>query len=216
MKIFILLCLLPFIIHAKSSVNLLAGSIKNESFDRGSSYAIQYSYTNKNNLGYDVGFGFSTLSTDTNSYSQIRLLDAGIIQQFTFNRLPFVGFIGAGFGLVGLNPGDYGRIYIGSYLKAGIKYRMSRQTMLIGEYRANYGETKIDNQTTSFDSSKISVGIGFLLPRPKQKTLMPKGQQRYQTPRNNAPRRPNRQTNRQKSTYQQTQKLMNDLSWPTY
>ena len=215
MKIFILLCFLPLIIHAKTSVNLLAGSIKNESFDRGSAYAIQYSYTNKNNLGYEIGFGFSTLPTNTSSYSQIKLPDAGIIQQFAFNRLPFTGFIGAGFGLVGLYPGDFGRIYIGSYLKAGIKYRMSRQTILIGEYRANYGETKIDNQTTSFDSSKISIGIGYLLPQPKKKNLMPKGQ-RYQTPRNNAPRRPNRQTNRQKSTYQQTQKLMNDLSWPTY
>ena len=93
-----------------------------------------------------------------------------------------------------------------------MKYRLSRKTNLIGQYSVNYGKTKNNGQTTSFNSSQILIGLGFSLEKPKIK----KGKPTYQNIQQQNTRRQGRTQNRSKSTYQQTQKLMNDLSWPTY
>ncbi|MEK9727057.1 MAG: hypothetical protein VW397_02995 [Candidatus Margulisiibacteriota bacterium] len=213
MKYLIMLLSLPLIVYSKSAIEITAGSLNINEFDRGSSYGLQYTNQNKNQLGYDIGLKLSTFSTDTNRYTQLTIPNVGIRQTFKFNKLPFSGYIGAGFGLALMTPTSYGQGYIETYLKLGMNYRLSKQSRLIAEYRANYGETQISNKRTAFDGSQISIGIGYLFLQPKQKPKY--NPEQYNVNRPNQPQR-QRQVRRSNSSYQQTQQLMNDLSWPTY
>ena len=210
MKLLFLICILPVILTAKSNFEILAGTSEIDGFDRGSAYSINYSRLDQSNLGFNVGIMLSQETKGSNSYTQLTLPQVGIIRYFKLNRTPFNIYLGAGFGLVHLAPSNLGENYIKTYLNAGVQYKLSTFNYLFGQYTAHYGKTISSNQTTHFDGSVISLGIGFNLRYKKKK----QPQTGYQT---NTPRRKQRRNNnRPSSTYQQSQKLMNDLSWPTY
>jgi hypothetical protein len=212
MKLLIIIFLLPILLQGKSSLELLAGSNQPSDFDNGTTYAINYLNIVTKDLGYEIGFQISNSYDSNNMYNQMTLPYAGIVKHYKFNRLPFNFFTAGGFGLSIISPATNGSNYLKSYVKAGLKYRLSRKTKLIGQYNMNYGKIKKDGQTTSFNNSQILIGLGFSLEKPKIK----KGKPNYQNIQQQNTRRQGRPQNRSKSTYQQTQKLMNDLSWPTY
>lgn len=203
---------MPVLLHSKSAVELLAGSNQPNDFDSGTTYAINYLNIVHKDFGYEIGFQISNTYNSENTYNHITLPYAGILKNFKLNQLPFHFFTAGGFGLAIVSPSNNGSTYLKSYFKAGLKYRLSRKTRLIGQYIVNYGKTKRNGQTTSFNNSQILIGLGFSLEKPKIK----KGKPTYQNVQQPNTRRNARPQNRSKSTYQQTQKLMNDLSWPTY
>jgi len=211
MKLLIII-LLPVLMHSKSAFELLAGSNQPNDFDNGTTYAINYLNIVTKDFGYEIGFQLSSAYDSNNTYNHITLPYAGIIKNFAFKHLPFYFFTAGGFGLTIVSPTTNGSSYLKSYFKAGLKYRLSRKTKLIGQYSVNYGKTKKDGQTTSFNSSQVLIGLGFSLEKPKIK----KGKPAYQNVQQPNTRRNVRPQNRSNSTYKQTQKLMNDLSWPTY
>jgi hypothetical protein len=215
MKRILIICLLPFFTQAAPSFELMAGSNKVKSFDQGSQYAINYVYLNKDRLGFELGTEFTSFKNASNLFTSITLPYAGIIQEFKMNRIPFILGISAGFGLIHITPGDYGNHYLSTYLKLKIKYHLSKQVDFIASYKANYGKTILDNQTTSFDSGTVSLGLGYKLnrPKPKKRPIMQPKPPFKQAIKN---QRKQQQRQGQSSTYQQAQKLMNDLSWPTY
>ena len=124
-------------------------------------------------------------------------------------------FFGAGFGLQHI-PSSMGNHYVSTHLMAGIKYKFTGASYLIGSYTLDYGKNTVDETTHSFDGQTISLGLGFTFPKKRMKAkALPKELQNKNQPRKNKQGRPRRQASKP-STYQQTQQLMNELSWPTY
>ena len=94
----------------------------------------------------------------------------------------------------------------------GFRYNMNRSLYILGRYEVHYGNTTVSNATYSFDGSTYTLGVGFRRPTQKRKQI----RRNVPTQQNNRRRSQNNQRRKAQSTYQKTQQLMNELSWPTY
>ena len=89
---------------------------------------------------------------------------------------------------------------------------MSPNTRLKAEYMLNYGERQ--HPPKSFDGQHILIGVGFKIKAKEKKWAPPNA---HPSKTDQSKKRPNqRRQSSPVSPYQQTQKLMNELSWPTY
>ena len=211
MRLLLLLLLFPIIIQATTHLHLSVGSTKTQALRRAAQYNLIFGRSFPGGLGFELGASFMQSSLKGEDFTTIAFPYAGIKQTFHLKRLPFKLFLGAGYGL-NHTPSNFGTAYVSTHLSTGLVYLLNKHQFIVTEYRANYG--KILSGGHSFDGHTISLGIGFHLKHKQKKyALPPELLKQQQPPRQKQNRR--RRSN-QPSTYQQTQKLMNDLSWPTY
>ena len=162
-------------------------------------------------LGFDIGTSFMQSSLAKEDVISIAFPFAHIDYKIKLNRLPFKLFLGAGFALNHI-PTSLGSHYVSTHLIAGLIYKISPYALLKFNYTFNNGETLTGPY--SFNGDTISIGVGFNLKKNKKQSVQRGPQTQSINPNVNNRRRPRQSS--QPSPYQQTQKLMNELSWPTY
>lgn len=216
MRIFTILLLVSFVCYGKTSVTLGVGSTKNDALSRAADYSISLEQSWGQGLGLELGLSFMQATYGNSDVTIVSFPSAGITHTFKLNRLPFKLSLAAGFSLFH-TPETLGNHYVGTYLSGSVIYIMDRKSYLSAKYRSNYGKNKVNGSYINFDGQTISVGLGFYLDQRRKKTKLTPNMKGIQQNPMSAPRkrRPIRR-NGQGSPYQQTQKLMNDLSWPTY
>ena len=214
MKILAILFIATVLTFGKTSLSFTAGSSKLDALSRSALYSIEWEQLWGQGLGYEVGTAFMQSTFNNSDITIISFPYAGFKQTFKLNRLPFSVHLGAGFSLNHV-PSTLGTHYVGTYLNMGLDYLMARRSFVRLEYQSNYGKSNINGSKTNFDGTTILLGVGFNLDKkkPRKKYIPPKGvQQRSMTPR----KKQRQRTKPNRSTYQQSQQLMNELSWPTY
>ncbi|MGA0242253.1 MAG: hypothetical protein ACO3K7_04590, partial [Candidatus Marinamargulisbacteria bacterium] len=192
---------------------LAGGPTSTASFSSGRTYALNYIKHHKHRLAYELGTSFYQGHYKGSTLTQWAFPYAGIRYYIPLKKRPISFHVGIGARWVTLSPEFMGKHYVSPRLNIGFNYRLSPTTYLTGDYRTHYGDTLMDHVTQSFDGQTWLLGIGFSLSK-KIKPRRPKKQSSY-TPKFNQ-KRINQPQKKQPSTYQQTQKLMNNLSWPTY
>lgn len=121
-------------------------------------------------------------------------------------------YIGAGFGLQHVDS-SLGGSYVRTQLLAGVRYKITRQAYITASTALNYGKTRKNGSYQSFDGNTFSLGVGILFPKMRKRQPLPPG---LMKPKGNIPQRKGARKVRRPSAYEQTQKLMSELSWPTY
>ena len=140
------------------------------------------------------------------------IIHGGLKIIYPIKRTPFHFFADGGVGISFLHK-DLGNSHIIPKFGLGMGYNLSRSAYIAARYEINYGESIVSNKKYSFDGSVYTLGIGFKMPKQRRR-VTPKS---TITPRKNSQRRvKNNRRQKAQSTYQKTQQLMNELSWPTY
>lgn len=208
------MCLLPIFIQATTYTELMVGSLKRDGFERSSKYSIEFGHKFRSGLSIGLGTSFYQFSTTDDFFTDIAF-PMMVIKQYhaPIKQLPLQATLGAGFGLQHIDA-SLGTHYIRTQLMGGLQYKLTKELFLIGNYIVQYGKSKKQGVTHSFDGHSFNFGLGIKFPKPKQPPIIPMSRlQNKQQQRN----QPQRQRNvRKPSAYEQTQKLMNELSWPTY
>ena len=208
--IILMISLISFACHA-TSIGITGGTVSIEQFEKGTEYQMYLHHPLGNQNDLQIGINMAQANRNGNSITQITLPNIGIVKSFSIKETPFKALLGAGFGWAHLSPHNHGEQFLNTFFKVGLTYRLSPFTELIGEYNAGFGNTLVNNNKTIFDSQSIRIGcqIRLLKSRQEKKVATPPLQKQSRPP----------QTNQQRSnpsTYQKTQQLMNNLSWPTY
>jgi len=214
MKLLVIMCLLPMLIQAKTYTELTVGSLKRDGFKRSAVYRVEFGHKFRSGLSIGLGTSFYQFSTNDDLFSDISFPTIVIKQYYApIKQLPLQASLGAGFGLQHIDA-SLGTHYIRTQLMGGLQYKLTQELFLIGNYILQYGKSKKQGIPHSFDGHSLTIGLGIKFPKPKQPPIVPmsllqdKKQQRIQ---------PQKQRNIRKPTaYEQTQTLMNELSWPTY
>lgn len=212
MKLALFLLSFSFALHSAPIIYLSTGTTTTDAFNRGTTYGLSIAQNWRTGLGFDIGTRFMQTTNNQHDIIAITCPYAILTQVFKLNRLPFLLSLGAGFSLNHI-PSDMGSRYVGTHLSAGLVYLMSPNTRLKAEYMLNYGERQ--HPPKSFDGQHILIGVGFKIKAKEKKWAPP--QRTPPQKQINQKKRPNqRRQSSPVSPYQQTQKLMNELSWPTY
>lgn len=214
MKILFIMWLLPIIIQATTYTELMVGSLKRDGFERSAKYSIEFGHKFRSGLSIGLGTSFYQFSTNDDLFTDIAFPMIVIKQSYApIKKIPLQATLGAGFGLQHIDA-SFGTHYINTQLLAGVQYKLTKELFLIGNYVMQYGKSKQAGISHSFDGHSFNIGLGIRFPKPKKQPIIPmnllqdKKQQRNKAPRKRNVRKP--------TAYEQTQKLMNELSWPTY
>ncbi len=213
MRLIFTLIILTLSCFGKTALKLSAGSTNLSAISRSADYAISIERYYAHGLGFELGTSFLQSTYNSANATFISFPFAAIKQSYKLNRLPFKLTFGAGFSLNHV-PSSLGTHYVSTFLSGGLTYLMTRRSFLSLDYKAVYGKTNTNGSSVNFDGDTISLSVGFHLDRKKKrmKVVTPTGGQRSMPPRKKRRMR----ANPKQSTYQQTQQLINDLSWPTY
>ena len=207
---FLLILLLSIIVESKATLDFSAGLQETTTLSSTPAFTLRYANDMKNNTGYYFGTRFSQPTYNGNSFVNTAIL-GGIRQVYPIKRTPFKLYLHAGIG-IGFIDESLGTQLLSTTAGLSIGYIITRRLFITGNYEIQSGKTTVNNTTYKFDGNTYSIGIGYHLITPQKRRLQPKPTR----PPNPQNRSRNKQRQNAQSTYQKTQKLMNELSWPTY
>ena len=193
-------------LHAKPVIRLTAAATNLSSIDNGSSYGIMLGHTWRGGL-VAIHTGLSLMQTKQNSNDMLLIgFPAATVTQSLILTGPFAWHVGAGFTMHHA-LGNMNHHFISTHAIVGASMEIRRRMITTLQWVSHQGS----HQQVSFNGHSITLGIeGALFAPPPRRIQPPRPpQQRFQ-------QRQRRQPKAQPSPYQQTQKLMNELSWPSY
>lgn len=214
MRILLMAFILPIFIQATTYTELMVGSLKRDGFERSAKYSIEFGHKFRSGLSIGLGTSFYQFSTNDDLFSDISFPMIVIKQSHApIKKIPLQATLGAGFGLQHIDS-SLGSHYVNTQLMAGLQYKLTKELFLIGSYIVQYGKSKKDGTPHLFDGHSINIGLRITFPKPKRQPIIPHHLRKDQQKQINPP--PRNRNVRKPTAYEQTQKLMNELSWPTY
>jgi hypothetical protein len=194
-------------------VHLTGGSNQTKGMDNAAQYGIELQHISKSGLGFYIGSYARQSAINNTDVTITSLPSVGLLQYININKMPLKLFFGGGFDVNNI-PSSMGSRYIGTQLRGGILYYMSAHHVFTVSYTQHYGKTKNNGAPAVFDGNTIQLGIGFMLPKPKQLQRRKPNPKKAPLTRRKRPHA--KQPPQMPSNYKQTQNLMKELSWPTY
>jgi hypothetical protein len=190
---------------AQPVIQLTAATTRLSPIDTATSYGMMLGHKWRGGLAIHTGL---SLMQAMHSGSDILLIGfpaATVIQAFTLTG-PFAWHLGGGFTMHHA-LGNVNHHFISNHAIIGVSIAIRPRVATMLQWVSNQGS----HQQISFKGQSVMLGLEGALFAPPPKRVKPHmpPQQRFQP-------RQRRQPRAQPSPYQQTQKLMNELSWPSY
>jgi hypothetical protein len=184
--------------HATTHFNIAIGRADIPPLKKTSFYQLSIEKNMPSGLGFEVGTFFSQSTVDNNTSVMTGLPFALVHHDFHVKKIPIRFRIAGGFSFnhVTLFRTKH---FISRHIKLGISHSFNPQTAIAAQYMFHFGKT----EDTSFNGQSVAVGLKFNVSPKKNRPAIPISK----------PAKPRKIP---ESNYQQTQRLINELSWPTY
>jgi hypothetical protein len=192
------------LVHAQPVVKLTAATTRLSAIDTAPSYGMMLGHKWRGGLAIHTGLSLMQTKQNSNDMLLIGFPAATVTQAFSLTG-PFSWHLGGGFTMHHALS-NVKHHFISTHAIIGLEMAVQRRVAATLQWVSNQGS----HQQISFNGQSIMLGLegALFASPPKLKPHMPP-QQRFQ-------QRQRRQPKAQPSPYQQTQKLMNELSWPSY